>query len=557
MPSVPSYDSFQVQARPLPGVRQESNVSPGMLATGDDQIRLGQGLQRAGAGLGELALKMQDRQNADMMFRAETALQTDFLEYKASASERRGQNAWNITKDTATWFDKKASEHEGNLENDAQRMLFRQQATKLRTQALGYFSAFETEQRRVSLGESAQASIVGATNLAASAAADAPRGAPTEGGFVQAFDVSAHKADIIKRVQALSAMNGWSPELRAAKESEHLTNFHKQIIQARLDADPAGAKAYFEANKGEIAGSQHDLITKALKVGGIKETAQSFADQAEATGLDETDALKAAREKYSGEEEAAVVQELKVRFGERSRIREQGQKDASDAAWQAFSKRGRLSDIPAATLAAMDGRDLETLRTHARVVSEGHAVKTDPNTYLDLREMARENPQAFRQLDLRRYIGKLSGGDIQEFSKLQGSVEKIKDAATLDAQLGNTHDQLGWGAGDREKKGAFDKKVADFINDEQQRRGKALDYTERQRIIDRMAISGEVLSGSVFLPDPNKKYYEVAGTPDAAKFAPEISDADRASIVERYQKKKGRKPSNAEVLQTYKTWKGL
>lgn len=560
MPSVPTYEAFQVPDRSLPDVRQQRDTSAGLFEGNARQVaQLGNALSDAGQGLGAVVREMQDRQNADMLFRAETALKTDYLDYEASARERRGQSAWGITKDTGAWFDKSIQKHLDGLENDAQKALFRQTAEKLRLQSLDQFRAYESAQRRASLDESAQASIVSSINLAAATAARAPKGVAGENGFVQSFDVAPQKADILKRVQALAQINGWSPEMRAAKEQEYLTNFHKQVIQSRLDTDPAGAKAYFDANKGEIAGAEHDTIGRALKVGGLKETAQGFADQVAATGMTEMDALKAAREKFSGEEEAAVVGEIKTRFAESSQARERAQRDASDQAWKIYSQTHRVGAIPASVLAQMDGKDVEALRTHARVVAEGHAVKTDPNTYLDLREMARDNPQAFKALDLRRYIGKLSTSDLQEFATLQGNVEKLKDAATLDAQLSSMHDQLNWGTGDadRQKKGAFDKAVADTINEEQKTRGKTLSYEERQKIIDRMAIEGEVLSGAWYTNDPNKRFYEVAGTPDAAKFAPKVSDADRQTIIERFKTKQKRTPSDAEVMQIYRNWKGL
>lgn len=558
MPTVPVYNSFQVQERPVSGVRQESNLSTATLSGGADNLaRIADAGGRVSQAVVGAQLAIQDRQNVDMLFRAETALQADYTEYKASAAERRGQNAWGITKDTGAWFDKVIEKHVGNLENDAQKALFKQQATKLRTQGVDHFSGYEVGQRRASLEEAAQASIVGSINNAAAVAAEAARGAPGEAGFVQAFDVSGQKADIIKRVAVQAQVNGWGAELRAAKEGEALTNFHKQVLQARVDKDPTGAKAYFEANKGEINGADHDTLGKALAIGGLKETAQTFADQVEANKLGELDAIKLARAKFSGDEEAATVAEIKTRFGEQSQARERSQKDASDAAWKTFSQTGRLGSIPAATLAAMDGKDIEALRNHARVLSEGRAVKTDPGTYLDLRDMMRDNPQGFAKLDLRRYIGKLSTGELHEFAKLQGNTEKLKDAATLDGQLSNIHDQLGWSASDREKKGKLDIAVANAVNEEQKQRGKTLDYTERQKIIDRLVIEGEVLTGSLYKPDPNKSYYEVAGTPDAAKFAPKIPDADRSAIVERYKKKRERPPTEDEIVQTYKIWKGL
>ena len=327
------------------------------------------------------------------------------------------------------------------------------------------------------------------------------------------------------------------------------------MIQAIVDKNPGQARAYFEANKAEIAGSEHDGIGKFLKTGALKEVSQTFADGVMASGMSEAEALTEARKKYSGEEEDAVVGEIKTRFAETQGARERAQRDASDTAWGIYARTGRVNAIPAAVLASLDGRDLAALKDHARIRAEGRAVKTDFGTYYDLRQMAVEDPEGFRKVDLRRYTGKLSSGDLQEFAKLQtGKPKEVKDAATLTQQLSSTYDALGWGASKREQKGAFDRAVTDAINAEQTQRGKELTYTERQAIIDRMAIEGDV---NGMWPGGGRRYYEVQGRPEAEKFTPEIPDTERQQIVDRFTKRKGRAPSKDELNQIYKQWKGL
>jgi hypothetical protein len=112
-----------------------------------------------------------------------------------------------------------------------------------------------------------------------------------------------------------------------------------------------------------------------------------------------------------------------------------------------------------------------------------------------------------------------------------------------------------WGSGDQAKKGGFDKAVTDAINIEQQRTGKQLNYEQRQQLIDRMMIQGEV-DGSGFFSD-RKTFYEVAGTPDAVKFEPTVNKTDRQQIIDRYTKKYGKAPTDAQVNRVYKAWKGI
>lgn len=549
MPSVPTYDTPQVDTAPLPGVRQSSVASPSLLGAGAaQQADLGKNLMQAGTGIGNVAYKLQERENADMLFRSETSLKDDYLKFEQDVRQRKGQNAWGVTTDAEKWFAEQEKKYSEGLENPVQRQLFSQSITKLRQSAMGSISQYEANERRRSLEESAQASIVGSINLAAAAAADGKIDTPDS-------PIPSVKSDIVKRVQVQASLNGWSPERTQFEEAKHLTNLHKQVIQSLVDRDPAKAKEYFEANKAEINGSEFDGIDRVLKVGGLKTTAQTFADEVDAKGMSELDAIRAAREKFSGEEEAAAVAEVKTRFAEVQGARERSQRDASDTAWGIYARTGRLSAIPASVMASLDGRDLAALKDHARIKAEGRAVKTDFGTYYDLRQQAVNDPEGFAQVDLRRYTNKLSPGDLEEFAKLQtGKPKEVKDAATLSQQLSSTYDTLGWGSSKREQKGAFDRAVTDAINTEQKARGKELNYEERQAIIDRMAIEGDV---NGMWPGGGRRYYEVKGTPEAAKFVPEIPDTEKQQIVDRFTKRKGRAPNKDEINLIYKNWKGL
>ena len=103
---------------------------------------------------------------------------------------------------------------------------------------------------------------------------------------------------------------------------------------------------------------------------------------------------------------------------------------------------------------------------------------------------------------------------------------------------------------------AFDRTVTNAIDQEEARVGKPLGYTERQGVIDRMMIDGKV-SGAGFLGfGGGKHFYEVAGTPDAEKFAPKIPDLERKTI-EAALTRAGRPVTTEEVVRLYKKKNGL
>lgn len=253
MPRVPVVDGPRVAESPLQGGQQRSSVTPGMLQS--------QQMGETGRALTEIGAAIQERTDADLVMRAETELKNQYLTWEADAKQRRGQQAWGVAKDASKWFDDNAGKIAEGLTSERQRMLYTQTVQKLRTHSLGTFSEFEAGQRRESLDSSAQASIVGSINMAAAN----PQNTEV---------LAATKADILKRNQARAQLNGWPPELATAKEAEYLTNFHKQVIQGLVRDNPAAAEAYFQANKGEIEGTQH------AEVG-------AFAQKATATRLGE------------------------------------------------------------------------------------------------------------------------------------------------------------------------------------------------------------------------------------------------------------------------------
>lgn len=233
---VPTVAGPSVADRPLQGGFQKSSASPGMLHNPQ--------LAEAGRAMQEMGAVLQERQDADELMRAETAVKSKYLEWEGEAKQRRGQQAWGVAKEAGEFWDKQATEISKSITSPRARMLFEREVQKHRAQSVGAFSGFEAGQRRASLDESAQASIVQSINMAAAN--------PSNIELLQST-----KADILKRNQVRAQVNGWAPEMRDAKQAEYLTNFHKQVIQALVATDPTMAQAYFEANKAEIDGSQH------------------------------------------------------------------------------------------------------------------------------------------------------------------------------------------------------------------------------------------------------------------------------------------------------------
>lgn len=540
---VPVYDAPQVEARPLPGVRQDSVASPSLLnAPAAAMERGGKQLVAAGQDIAKIAGNMADRENADALFRAENAIKTEYIAFEQQAREsRRGAAAKDLTKDAADWWDRQGATHADNLSNPVQKRLFSQQVAKLRTQSMDGMSAYEAEQRRISLGESASASIASSINMAASQV-----NTPTERPAIMGA-----KDDINKRIDILAKVNGWSPEMVEAKRAESLTNLHMQVLQNMVNSDPSRAKAYFEANKAEINGANHDAIQALYKTGAAKEKAQKTSDELTNKGVSEAEGLAWIRSNLKGEEQEQASLEWKTRHAEITQARERTQRDAADQAYGIYARTGRFSAIPADVLNKLDGRVLLALKKDAQGAAEGKMPKTDWDKYYALRANMKADPRkyAMGSYDLRGDFSYLGAPERKELMKLQEDLadpEKISELQNVDGQISATLKPLGLKPADAAQ---AENAIRGAIDAEAKNRGAKLKPEERQKVIDRMVIDGEVLSGKWYMNDPNKRYYQL--TPAERKaFKARIPDAQSKQIIEALRAK-GRPVTDEAIIDLY------
>ena len=245
MPRVPATTGPTIGDQPL--------SSAGLSRTNPQPV-INQQAADFGRQLQDVGAAIQERQDADLIMRAETDIKGKYLEWEGQAKQRKGQQAWGVAKEAAEWWEKEGAQVADSLQTPIQKRLFSQTVAKLRAQSVGQFSGYEAGQRRESLDASAQASIVGSINLAAAN--------PGNGELL-----TSAKQDILRRTDMLAKLNGWDPAVKDVKQAEYLTNFHKQVIQGLVRDNPAAAETYFQTNKAEIEGSQH------AEVGGFAATA--------------------------------------------------------------------------------------------------------------------------------------------------------------------------------------------------------------------------------------------------------------------------------------------
>jgi hypothetical protein len=259
MPAVPTYNAPQEQEHALPGVRQESIVSPGLLDAGaEQQGALGKGVLDAGSGLAAVAYHMEQRQNADVLFKSMAATKEAYIGYEAEAQKnRQGDGARGVTKDTAAWWKDHIPKVLDGMANDTQKRLYQQHATELQLQSLNTMSHFEVQQTDIGAQQNYKADKANTTNLVAANPSDVM--------------VTWGTKDIQKKNAYMAAQKNWSPELLEAVNTDDLTKLHQQVIQTLAASNPDKAVDYFNAHKEEIAGSQR------AEIGGFAEKATAAA----------------------------------------------------------------------------------------------------------------------------------------------------------------------------------------------------------------------------------------------------------------------------------------
>lgn len=507
MPQVPVTPRTQLRAIPTTPMHARD--------TGDVQAFV-DGAQSLGDVNTEALLREQEVRNADRLLAATAAVQEEYRTFETGLRDRRGVNAWGVTTDVAKWWEEAAKRHTEGLENDVQRRHFGEQVTKLRAQSLDTASTFESDQRRVSLDTSAKAARSAATNFAAA-------------NHMNPDAVESSKRDVLASLDITAHLNGWDSVTAAVERGKALTDFHKQMIVAKIDSDPSGAAAYFEAHKDEIDGTVRSDVHEFVKKGAVREQAQAVVDDLERKPLAE--ALRIAREKYSGDLEDEVTRRLKERAAEDDAIIERGQRRAADDAWQIFGRSKKLSDIPLAMLNSLDGRTRIALEAEAKAQAEGARITTDWDTYYALKAQAIDAPAKFAATDLRTYFPKLDESERKYFIDLQQTVAdpaKRHDVATWAAQLSSVHDEMGWtGKDGAEKRGLFDRVAEAAVQAERRRLGREMNDEERRKVLDQLLINGTIPG---WLGGKDRQRFEVVGTPDEANFTVEVPDTERAAI---------------------------
>lgn len=539
MPQVPRTVGPSVQLQAAPNVQQNIN--------GITSDAFGGGVNRTLQQATAVTQKIKDTDDADQVFRAETALKTDYLAFERSEMERQGADAKGAGERSAKWWGEAQAKYTKDFSNDIQSRIFQRSYAAVQLAGNETLLRHETQQRNRSLAESTIAQVQSASELAI---ADP---SPDR--------LALSKQQIVNSNQVLGQLRGDTPEVIEQRTKEALTGMHKGVIMRTVDNDPDAAKSYFYANRKEINGGDQVAIEKALKHGGLILKGQQAADEIMNKFPDLNEANAYIEKNYSGEEESAVKHEVHQRWSVKDSATNKARTEAYGQGQLLVTKGQPIPQSLALTMGdghyAMLLEHREALAHRREIEARERAVKTDFATYDTLNEMSWKDPQKFATIDLGRFQDRLSTADLKKFSEDKqraGTAEGIKGLQTRSQQIGTAVDQMNLGGqSNTEKRGLFTRNVNDAIEEEQKTQGRPLKREEIQKVID-----GQVMQVSVpgFFWDTGKRAFELTPEDKSKAVKVVVPDFDRKQIEEAL-KARGKPVNQANIEALYRSVKGI
>ena len=528
MPQVPTYQGPQVSSQPLrPAYQNDVDVSSGTkaLARGLDQVA-------------DAADRIVER---DAIVKAETVdteISTGWLEWSSKNQRNyQGENAKNYEPDAKAWWASAKETYGKDLDPRAKAIITRTLARK-QGAAMGNVAQFVgTEQER-------HADDVNAASVASAVQFGVSTG-----------DVAGSAEQLRSMAAAKGARKGWTTEQVQAEQLKNLSGLHLAQITKLAEKNPEAAQEYYVANKLEIAAAAQPRMEEVIK----GETDNKFATQFAAQHADKplSEQLKAAGDIQDPTRREKTLNQMRNNFALVKQAQAEREQAVSDQAWQMV---GQGKRVPETILAGMDGKERVQLQEHLRARAERLAtagnkpVKTNPTELAKVYDMMRDDPEGFKKLRMQSLTNSFSPTDIEQVSRIQRDMlkpDKEKDVATT-AQLMGVYTG-GWKP---EKRSQFEAAAYDELNRFEKEKGKPPGYEEKKKILDRLMLDGEVLSGAWYKNDADKKFYEA--TPAERKnFAPTISGDDRNLVKSALQAEGIKNPTDAQITERFRLAKGI
>lgn len=428
MPTVPRVSGPEVAPQALPNA---------MLSTaGGDAAAFG-GIQARQIGEAALlATRVKERADVDAVFRAETALKTEYLEFERAELGKMGANAEGVAKRTKEWWDKAQSTYGAGLNGQA-RSAFDARSGAVRLAGTETLMRHEQAQKNRSVVESANASAQTSANLAVSSPTP-----ETIGNALRTIDTS---------TRAVAALLGQTEEQRAHSALALTSQMHKGIIERLALTDPDAAKAHYYGNKRQIVGADYPAIEKHLDTAGMADKAQKEGARIAAKyGPDQTAQAQAEIDALDipAQQKRAVRDEVEHRHMVRQQDQNALHASATGKVMAAYSQGATLAQLHKLPEWAHLRDGGAAIKEHVTDRQHALAMRGEADRARAMRELGLKNFAAYGQYSDPRAINAMTREEISALLPVIGpdltmdllrkkdtfvkSEEKVR-AATMDA----------------------------------------------------------------------------------------------------------------------------
>jgi len=375
MPTVPRYNSGQVEERALPNARVATDAPIEAFGGGASQDRLAQATQQSF----KIAEKIfqEEKQKADdtMTQKAYTELGRRRQKLGEEAFTKKGEGAIGVVDEYVPLFDKDADDIEKNmLKSDSQRALFRrirEQEKRQFTEQLGRHSFVEKERFA---DETAVAGVQFEQD-------DAIQNYQEPGRIQQA--IGRQMAFIDSRSQ------GKPKEFIENMKREAASKTHAGVIERMLsNGQDMQAAEYYKQIKPQMGGMYQSRIEKALEDGSLRGQSQRMSDQI----ISEYSDLGAAREavrqikdpKLRDAVDDRVRSEFSIRSQQETVARGKNFMEAYSILEQTKKANGvvHVEDIPQAQWSQMTPDQRDAARSLVKRLNSPEEIKHDDAVYL-------------------------------------------------------------------------------------------------------------------------------------------------------------------------------
>jgi hypothetical protein len=491
MARVPTYDGTQVATAPLQPVMQRTpDVSSGLMA--------------ASRALGQVA-EVADRQvMRDAEAEANTVdakITADWLQWQADNGNKfQGANAGQYETEAKAWWDKAKSQYAEDVSPMALGRLNRVLPAKQNQALSGVLSRVATEKERHA-DESAEAAVQ--TNI--------------EMG-IDSGDVAGARQQVRTITAQQATRKGWTPEQLQAEQQRRLSTLHLAYVTRLSTSDAAQARAYYEANKGEIGAQFQARVEQVLTAEADDQFAAKFA--AERAGKPLAEQLQEAGAIENPARREKALQQIKNNQALLKVAQQEREMVASDEAWQMV---GQGRKVPERTLSVMNGRERVQLQDYLRQRAEHQAkeglkpVRSDPLVLARLYDMARDDPDAFKAQRMEALAYSVAGSDLEQLARLQRDMRdpgKEKDAISVSMQIGSYTRGM-----NPNQRALFESAAQSDVIRFQDENKRPPTSKERQQMFDQLKLEGTIERSFWF--DSTKPRYQMTAEEQArATFAP-------------------------------------